>query len=122
MASLGNFLVAILVFLLWAGVVAPAILRSSGVQMAYGCWRLDRRNQHLSKRQYVWGFGVVAWGVGMFLFSTTWSYLFSIPMPYRFSQMRDTRIIVGLIICLTMGWLVGVLSAPKRNTSGLPIR
>ena len=121
MASLGKFLVAILVFLLWAGVVAPAVLRSFGVQMAYGCWRLDRRNQHLSKRQYVWGFGVVAWGVGMFLFSTTWSYLFSIPMPNRFSQMRDTRIIVELLIWLTMGWLVGVLSAPKRNTSGRPI-
>jgi FtsH-binding integral membrane protein len=118
---LGNFLIAILVVLLWTGFVAPAILRTLGVPMAYGSW-LDRRNQHLSKRQHVWGFGVLTYGVGMTLFSTSWSYLFSKPIPYRLSQMSATRIVVGLLSWLIIGWLVGVLSAPKNNTSGLPVR
>jgi hypothetical protein len=36
--------------------------------MASGQWKWNRRNQHLSKRQYVWSFGVFAWGTGAFLF------------------------------------------------------
>src|ERR1700690_197632 len=119
---LGNFLIAILVVLLWTGFVAPSILRAFGVPMVYGIWRLDRRNQHLSKQQHVWGFGVVTYGVGMILFNTTWGYLFSKPIPYRLSQPSATRIVVGLLSWLIIGWFVGVLSAPKNTTSGLPVR
>ena len=50
--------------LMWAGFVAPTILRALGVPMAYGLWQLDRRNQHLSKRQYVWSVGVFSTGIG----------------------------------------------------------
>lgn len=122
MIFLGNYLIAILAALLWAGFLAPAILRALGVPMAYGLWRLDRRNKHLSKRQYIWGFGVVTWGVGMILFNTICSYLVSKPIPDRPAQTSAARTVVGLLSSLIMGWLFGVLSAPRNNSSGLPVR
>jgi hypothetical protein len=68
MMALADFLIPILAAWLWTGFVAPAVLRGFGVPLASGFWRLDRRNRHLSKQQYVRGVGVFAWGTGMFLF------------------------------------------------------
>lgn len=122
MMALGNFLLTILGGWLWMGFVASAILRAFGVPMAYGFWRLDRRNRHLGRWQYVWGFGVFSWGVGMFLFSAVWDGPFSKPIPNGFSHPTVTHVVVGLAIWLTAGWLVGIFTAPKHSGSELPIR
>ena len=61
MIASASSLTAILVAWLWAGFVAPTIARGFDVPMASG-WRISRRNQYLSKLQYVWTCGVFAAG------------------------------------------------------------
>lgn len=115
MTGLTIFLSAIACVSLWVGVIAPAILRSFGVPMAFGVWRLDRRNQRLSRAQYIWAFGVLSWGLGIFLFSTVWKYLEWKLLGDRFSYSSPARIVAGLLTWLLLGFLVGVFSAPRRK-------
>lgn len=115
MTGLKIFLGAIACGWLWVGLIAPAILRSFGVPIAFGMWRLDRRNQNLSKAQYVWAFGVFSWGLGMFLFSTVWKYLEWRLLGDRFSYSISAQLIAGLLIWLLAGLLMGVLGAPRRK-------
>ena len=119
MMALATFLIAIVCGLLWMGVVAPAILRAFGVPVAISFWRLDRRNQHLSRTQYIWAFGVFSWGVGMFVFFTVSKYLEWRLLGDRFSYLSPVHSIVGLLTWLAVGWLFGVLSAPHREGTDL---
>jgi len=68
-------LIALLAAVLWIGILAPAILRIFGIPMAFGFWRLDRRNRHLSRGQYAWGFGVFSFGIGSLFLSALRDYL-----------------------------------------------
>jgi hypothetical protein len=109
------FLVAILVGWLWMGFIGPSILRVFGVPAKFGLWRLDRRNQHLSKQQYVWGFGVFIWAVGMVLSTTTWDYL-----NWRFAGDKLTphdaaHIAMRIAIFLGGGLFVGAFSGSSRH-------
>jgi len=116
MRELVVFLIAILSWLFWIGVVAPAILLRLGVPIAFGLWRIDRRNQSLSRKQYVWAVGVFTFGIGMFFFSATFQYddwkLVGAPMS-------PMHIMVRLLGCLAGGWLFGLLSAPHRKGTDL---
>jgi hypothetical protein len=118
MIGLMVFLVAIVSGVGWIGLVAPAILRSFGVPIAFGLWRLDRRNQSLSKTQYVWAFGVFSWGLGMFFFSTVADYL----GRELLGATSPIHIIAGLVICLGAGCLFGVLTAPRPKSADIPGR
>ena len=102
---------------LWIGLIAPTILRGIGVPLAYGMWRLDRRNQHLTRSQYLWGFGVFSWGLGAFLYATTFDLLSWELLGERGYYSTPLRIIVQLMICLVIGWLVGVFGSPSRRKS-----
>ena len=117
MTALAIFFIAILPALVWTWFVAPLILRAVGVPMASGPqWKSNRRGQHLSKRQYVWGFGVFAWGIGTFLFVALRDYLSWKLRGDRFSHPTATSIILELIIFLGAGLTVGVYGAPEHNT------
>ena len=64
MMEFARYLIPFCTTVLWVGLLAPLILRGFGTPMAIGFWRLDRLNRHLSKRQYLWGYGVFSFGVG----------------------------------------------------------
>ncbi|HKW76694.1 MAG TPA: hypothetical protein VJN64_14280 [Terriglobales bacterium] len=115
MTALAIFLIAIGCGLAWAGLVAPTLLRVFGLPVALGVWRLDRRNQHLSRTQYVWFFGVFTWGLGMFLFFTISRYLEWKLLGDRSANQHSTQIIGALLIWLLAGWLFGLWTAPPRN-------
>jgi hypothetical protein len=119
MIVLAPFLIAIVCGLLWMGVVAPAILRAFGVPVARWVWRLERRNQHLSRTQYIWAFGVFQWGLGMFVFFTVSKYLEWRLLGDRFSYLSPVRIIVWFLTWLAVGWLVGVFGARHREGTDL---
>ena len=104
--------ISIFVAWLWMGVVAPSIVRPFGVPMAYGYWRLDRRNQHLSRRQYVWGFGVFAWGMGMLLFIISQSFGERLLSGRSLPSTRGW--IIWVAATFVLGWLFGELTAPPR--------
>jgi hypothetical protein len=119
MIVLAPFLIAIVCGLLWMGVVAPAILRAFGVPVARWVLRLDRRNQHLSRTQYIWAFGVFQWGLGMFVFFTVSKYLEWRLLGDRFSYLSPVRIMVWFLTWLAAGWLVGVFGARHREGTDL---
>lgn len=104
-----NFLIAAASGLLWANFVAPAILRTLGVPVAFGMWRVHRRNQNLTRTQYAWGLGVFMWGLAMFLFFLIFSYL-----EWRLLG-NPLRILGMLLTWSVLGWLVGVLGARHRQ-------
>jgi hypothetical protein len=121
MIALASFLIAIVCGLLWMGLVAPAILRFFGVPVAIGDWMLERRNQRLSRTQYIWAGGVFQWGVGMFVFFTLSKYLEWRLLGDRFSYLSLTPVdmIVWLLSWLAVGWLFGVWTAPHREGTDL---
>ena len=84
--------------------------------MAYGQWKWNRSNQNLSKQQYVWGFGVFAWGAGMFSFVVLRDYLFWKVMGDVFLRPTPPRVLLELIIWLGAGWTLGLYGAPERGT------
>lgn len=122
MTALAIFVLAIGCGLAWVGLVAPALLRAFGVPVAQGVWRLDRRNQHLSRTQYVWFFGVFAWGLGMFLFFTISRYLEWKLLGDRSAFQHATQLIMSLLVWLLSGWLFGLWTAPPRNGADEPER
>jgi len=116
-----SFLIALLGAWLWTSFVAPAIARGFGVPMASG-WRLNRRNQHLGRLNYVWGCGMFAGGSGLFLFITLRQYLCCILIAATFPHLSGPSLALRLIICLAAGWLFGVFTAPQREMSDFPLR
>jgi hypothetical protein len=109
--AIANFLIAGACGAMWTGLVAPTILRTFGVPVAFGMWRINRRNQNLSRTQYVWGCGVFMWGLGMFLLFVISRYL-----DWKLLGVKiPIRIFWSLLTWLTAGWLLGVLSARLRE-------
>jgi len=101
---------------LWVWLLAPAVLRAFGVPMVYGPWPWNlRHNQHLSKRQYLWGYGVFTFGTGMFLFSALRDFLAWRMRGDLFSHPTPARIVLELVIWLGVGLTVGAYGAPERK-------
>jgi hypothetical protein len=115
MTALANSLIGITCGLLWMGFAGPAILRALGLPVAFGMWRMDRRNQHLDRTQYVWTCGVFRCGLGMFLYFTISRYLDWRLLGDKFSYLSPRVIFVGLFICLGAGWVSGLFGAPHRT-------
>jgi hypothetical protein len=116
-----SLVIAIMGAWLWTSFVAPAIARGFGVPIASG-WRLNRRNQHLSKVHYVWGCGVFAGGSGLFLFVLLRQYLYCILIVGRFPHLSGPNLASRLIICLAAGLVFGIFTAPQRETSDFFLR
>jgi len=110
---LANFVIAAVCGSVWTNFAAPAILRTFGVPLAFGMWRIERRNQNLNRAQYVWAFGVFTWGLGLFLFFVILRYidwkLLGVNIPIR--------ILGTLLSWSAAGWLIGVLSVRHRRFS-----
>ena len=121
MIALASFVVAISVAWPWSSFVAPAIIRIFGVPMASG-WRLARRNQHLSKLHYVWGYGVFSVGSGLFLFATIRQCLYCKLIVDRFPHLSGPNLALRLLICLAAGLLFGAFTAPEREMSDFLLR
>lgn len=108
---LANFVIAAACGLVWTNFAAPAILRTVGIPLAFGMWRIERRNQTLNKAQYIWALGVFTWGLGMFLFFVILRYL-----AWRVLGANiPVRIFGTLLTWSAAGWLIGVLSVRNRQ-------
>ncbi len=117
MRFLGLMLGALAVAVLWMSLVAPSVARIFGVRLAFGLWRSYPKNQNLTRPQFVIGYGVFSWGVGMFLCFFTWDYLL-----WRFADdLWSGRHIQlehagrSLLIWLAIGLLYGLLVAPRKR-------
>jgi len=89
---------------LWMSLVAWMIGRAMGVPMAFGIWRLDRKNSHLTRQQYFWCFGVLTFGLGMFLSFALRDFLES-RLLERFSHSDWSDHLVGTFVVSIFGGL-----------------
>ena len=121
MIASASFLIAVLGAWLWSSFVAPVIARGFGVPMLSG-WRLNRRNQHLSKPDYVWGCGAFAVGTGLFTFLTLRQCLYCTIEYVRFPHLAGSYLGLRLVICVAAGLLFGVFTAPHHEMSDFPLR
>jgi uncharacterized BrkB/YihY/UPF0761 family membrane protein len=55
--------------LLWVCLVGPWIARLCGIPVRAAFWTMDRQGRRLTRFQFIWAFGVLVIGVGMFIFS-----------------------------------------------------
>jgi hypothetical protein len=95
--------------LVWVGMVAPLIARAFGVR-----W-IDWQNGHLGLWQYFWFVGVVRWGTGMFLFTTSLRLL-EWKVLGEATASHSVRFTLGnLVLSLVLGMLFGYLSAPRES-------
>jgi FtsH-binding integral membrane protein len=117
--SISLLLVAVASLLLWHGVVAPAIMRLVGVPLRGGFWRTDLRNQHLSKGQYVWAFGIFTWGIGMFLFMNVWDYLQWRVIGDTFLRLDAKHVALTFLIWVVAGCFVGFAGYRHRRDAEL---
>jgi hypothetical protein len=108
-----SWLVAILCGWLWASFVAPAAIRSLGIPMVSG-WQLIRSNRYLSRRQYIWGCGVLAVGSGLFWFLTIRPEMFCLLTVNRFVHQSGVILAVRLILCMGAGWFFGLITAQSE--------
>jgi hypothetical protein len=113
--ALADLLIPMACAVLWMVFGAPAILRSFGLPVVPGTWRMDRSNQPLSTTQYVWAWGVFRCGIGMFLFFAISRYLDWRLRGDSFSRLSPKLIFGALLIWLAVGWVVGVMGAPYRE-------
>jgi hypothetical protein len=102
---------------LWMSVLAPSIARLFGVPLAFGFGGLGRKNQHLTKLQFVWGYGTFTWGIGMFLCFTMWDFLDWKLLADQSSgaNLRPERIGARLLLMLIGGAILGFWSAPDKH-------
>jgi hypothetical protein len=78
-----------------------------GVPARISPWRIDRRNQHLTRNQFIWSIGVLGFGMGMLLLFATLSY-----GEGRHITLRSVSVwLLGALIC---GFGIGFSSAPHR--------
>jgi hypothetical protein len=54
---------------LWVCFVGPWIARLFGIPVRAAFWKMSRQNQQLTRFQFVWAFGVLVFGVGLFIFN-----------------------------------------------------
>jgi hypothetical protein len=100
--------------LLWVCFVGPWIARLCGIPVRAAFWTMNQQNQHLTRFQFVWAFGVLVYGVGMFIFSLAPDTLQRILLEKRWSaKLADLGF--SLAITVFMGILIGFWCAPTQT-------
>jgi hypothetical protein len=108
-------LTALACSVVWIAIIAPLIANAFGAPCKIAFWRIDRQNQHLRRWQYFWFVGVFAWGIGMFLFTTSLDLL-QLKILGDKAMERSVGFTLGhLGIWLLAGMFFGYWSGPKTD-------
>jgi hypothetical protein len=100
--------------LLWVWFVGPWIARLCGIPVRAAFWRMDRQNPHLTRPQFVWAFGVLVYGVGMFIFNFGSYAILRVLLEKRWSA-RLVDLGFALALSIFMGIVIGFWCAPTQN-------
>ncbi len=87
--------------------------------MAFGFWRTDRKNQYLTRSQYVWVYGVVNFGAGIFLFMTVADYLGWKLLGEPSSRLSPWHLIWNLAFAISVGVSFGVITREVSDSKKL---
>ena len=99
--------------LLWVCFVGPWIARLCGIPVRAAFWTMDRQGYRISRAQFVWAFGVLLIGVGLFIFCLDSDVIQRVLLEKRWSaKLAD----LGLMLAITvfMGIVVGFWCAPTQ--------
>ena len=121
MMEFARLVIPLCVAVLWIGLLAPIILRIFGIPMAIGFWRLDRLNQHLSTRQYVWGLGVFSFGIGLLLLTGLREYLDWRIVKNGTTPFTSIHVASRLLTWIFAGWIIGSYGAAQAKISNRPV-
>jgi hypothetical protein len=101
--------------LVWAWLVVPLIARLFGLRLKMAFVAEPSSNNHLSRWQYVFIWGVLSWGLAQFFLLVFLDSADSLLTTHPFAQASPGRILYAFSICLISGALLGLWSAPKQN-------
>ena len=75
---------------------------------------MDRENQHLTRPQFVWAFGVLILGIGLFILGLDWYTIQRVLLDKGWiAKSADLGLLLG--ISVFMGIVVGFWCAPTHN-------
>ena len=98
---------------LWSCAISPLISRLFSIPARIG-FLTTRRNQHLTRLQFIFAIGVFGWGVGMFIAWTGW-YLLGPALFFVYPPSPTLQHILGyLLVWLSAGAVIGMVGAPRR--------
>ncbi len=99
--------------LLWVCFVGPWIARLCGIPVRAAFWTMDRQNHRLTRFQFVWAFGVLVVGVGMFIFNLDSDIIQRVLLEKRWSaKLAELGFLLALSIF--MGIVIGFWCAPTQ--------
>src|ERR1700752_2314902 len=99
--------------ILWVCVVGPWLARLFGIPIRAAFWKSDRQNEQLTRRQFMWVFGVLVFGVGFSIFNLDSEVIHRLLTEKTWSsRLIDLGVQVLLSIC--MGIAVVFWCAPTQ--------
>jgi hypothetical protein len=101
---------------LWCCAFGPGIARILGIPMKVAFWGIHRKNLHLNKRQYVWSYGVLSMGLGIFVYFSGSDYLNWIVLGDPLTHRSFLYIGLQLVSCSVLGGLAGFFTFRLENS------
>ena len=99
--------------LLWICFVGPWLARLCGVPVRAAFWTMDRQqNPPITRFQFVWAFGVLVCGIGLFIFN--FGPNFAKWVPYKRSSGSMLEVFFAFAISVSMGVVIGFWCAPTQ--------
>ena len=99
--------------LLWVIFVGPWLARSLGIPVRAAFWKTDRRDMRLTRFQFVWAYGVLIFGIGLFLFNLDSETLRRLFLERQWSaRLADVGFEFGLTIFMAI--VVAFWCAPTQ--------
>jgi hypothetical protein len=100
--------------LLWVCFVGPWIARLCGVPVRAAFWTMNRENQQLTRLQFVWAFGVLVCGFGIFIFNLAPDVIRHVLVEKPWSaKLKDLGF--SLALSMFMGIVIGFWCAPDTS-------
>jgi hypothetical protein len=107
------FIARVSAALLWVWFAGPWIARSFGIPVQAAFWRMDRQKQRLTRLQFVVAFGVLIFGVGLFIFNCDSETIQRVLLEKRWTA-RFAYLGFSLALSVFMGIIIGFVCAPAQ--------
>jgi hypothetical protein len=100
--------------LLWVCFVGPWVVRLCGIPVRAAFWTKNGQDHHLTRFQFIWAFGVLVFGVGMFIFSLAPDVIQRVLLEKRWgAKLADLGF--SLAITVFMGIIIAFWCAPTQT-------
>lgn len=98
---------------LWVCFVGPWLARLFGIPVRAAFWKMGRQNERLTRFQFVWAFGVLVFGVGLFIFNLDLDNLHKVLLEEPWSA-KLIDLIFEFALSVFMGIVIAFWCAPTQ--------